>query len=268
MNKKYYVYGLFDENGVIFYIGKGTDKRYKNHRKNYKMGKVTNYFLYCKIKSIFNNGFDFTEKIIINDLTEQEALKKELELINSYGKRIEGKGTLCNLLDGGTQPLNVEEIKKIYGEDFYKDMKDRQAKTMIKTTYKRNENKIKILEDQLNQGVMLKHIADNLNLTTNTLREWIKKYNLKMNYSGKQKRIKEHLNELREKNRKKTNSRSKYYTVCKPDGSLVEVRKLIIFCKENDIDYKNLRNTFNKFNKKGNQCKHKGFFISKQINPI
>jgi transposase len=147
-------------------------------------------------------------------------------------------------------------------------MKDRQAKTMIKTTYKKNENKIKILEDQLNQGVMLKHIADNLNLTTNTLREWIKKYNLKMNYSGKQKRIKEHLNELREKNRKKTNSRSKYYTVCKPDGSLVEVRKLIIFCKENDIDYKNLRNTFNKFNKKGNQCKHKGFFISKQINPI
>ena len=67
MNKKYYVYGLFDESDVIFYIGKGTNKRYKNHRKNYKIGKVTNYFLYCKIKSIFNKGFDFTEKIIIND---------------------------------------------------------------------------------------------------------------------------------------------------------------------------------------------------------
>ena len=33
MNKKYYVYGLFDENNICFYIGKGTDKRYKNHRK-------------------------------------------------------------------------------------------------------------------------------------------------------------------------------------------------------------------------------------------
>ena len=268
MRKKYYVYGLFDEKNVIFYIGKGTDKRYKNHRKNYKMGKITNYFLYCKIKSIFNKGFDFTEKVLVDSLTENEALEKELELINYYGKRIDGNGTLCNLLDGGTQPLSIEEIKQIYGEEFYKNMKDRQAKTMIKTIYKRNENKIKILEDKLNRGVMLKNIADNLNVTTDTLRRWIKNYNLKMNYSGKEKRIKEHLNELREKNRKKTNSRSKYYTVCKPDGSLVEVRKLIIFCRENDIDYKNLRNTFNKFNKKGNQCKHKGFFISKQINPI
>jgi hypothetical protein len=268
MNKKYYVYGLFDENDLIFYIGKGTNKRYKNHRKNYKMGNITNYFLYCKIKSIFNKGFDFTEKILVDSLTEKEALEKELELINFYGKRIDGNGNLCNLLDGGTQPLSIDEIKKIYGEKFYKDVKDRQAKTMIKTIYKRNENKIKILEDQLNRGVMLKNIADNLNVTTDTLRRWIKNYNLKMNYSGKEKRIKEHLNELREKNRKKTNSRSKYYTVCKPDGSLVEVRKLIIFCRENDIDYKNLRNTFNKFNKKGNQCKHKGFFISKQINPI
>ena len=268
MNKKYYVYGLFDESDVIFYIGKGTNKRYKNHRKNYKIGKVTNYFLYCKIKSIFNKGFDFTEKIIINDLTEQEALEKELELINSYGKRIEGKGTLCNLLDGGTQPLNVDEIKKIYGKEFYKDMRKRQKESIVKTIYKRNENKIKILEKKLEEGFMLKDISEQLGVCCNTLREWIKKYNLKMNYGGKEKRIKEHLNELREKNRKKTNSRSKYYTICKPDGSLVEVRKLIIFCKENNIDYKNLRNTFNKFNKKGKQCKHKGFFISKQINPI
>ena len=268
MNKKYYVYGLFDENNICFYIGKGTDKRYKNHRKNYKMGKITNHFLYCKIKSIFNKGMDFKEKIIIDDLTEQEALEKELELIGLYGKRIERKGTLCNLLDGGTQPLSVEEIKKIYGEKFYKKMKDKQIKTMLQTTYKRNKNKIKILETQLNKGLMLKDIANNLNITTNTLRVWIKKYNLKMNYSGKEKKIKEHLKELREKNRKKTNSKSKYYTISKPDGSLIEVRKLVIFCKEYNIDYKNLRNTFNRFSKKGKQCKHKGFFILKQIDPV
>lgn len=268
MNKKYYVYGLFDENGIIFYLGKGTDKRYKNHRKNYKMGKITNYILYCKIKSIFNKNFDFTEKILIDDLTEKEALEKELELINYYGKRIEGKGTLCNLLDGGTQPLSIEKIKQIYGEEFYKNMKDRQKESIVKTIYKRNENKIKILEKKLEEGFMLKDISEQLGVCCNTLREWIKKYNLKMNYSGKEKRIKEHLSEFREKNKNAINSRSKYYTILKPDGMIIEIRKLVIFCKENNIDYRGLRNTFNKFSKSGKQSKYKGFCILEQKEPF
>jgi len=267
-DKKYYVYGLFDQNNIIFYVGKGTGKRYKHHRKNYKMGKGIGYFLKCKIKSIFDKGFDFQEKILINNLTEQEALNKELELINQYGKRIHGKGTLCNVLDGGTQPLSVKEIKKIHGEEFYKKMRKKQIVSMKETTYNKNKEKIKILEKKLKESLMLKDIAVELNLTTGTLRRWIKNYNLKMNYKGKEKKIKKHLNELREKNRKKTNTRSKYYTICKPDGSLVEVRKLVIFCKENNIDYRGLRNTFNKIKKNGKQSKYKGFFILKQKDPI
>jgi hypothetical protein len=267
MNKKYYVYGLFDENNVIFYVGKGTGNRYKHHRKNYKIGKAVGYFLKCKIKSIFDRGFDFTEKIIINDLTEHEALEKELELINSYGKRIEGKGTLCNVLDGGTQPLSVEELKKMHGEEFYKKMRIKQIKSMKITTYKKNKEKIKILEKGLNEGKMLKDIAIELNVVTSTLRSWIKIYNLKMNYEGKQKKIKKHLNILRNINRKKINSRCKHYTILKPDGGIVVVRKLVLFCKENNIDYKNLRKTFNCFKKDGTQSKHKGFCILNQKDP-
>lgn len=268
MDKKYYVYGLFDQNNVIFYVGKGTDKRYKHHRKNYKMGKITSWFLYCKIKSIFDKGFDFKEKILINNLTEQEALEKELELINLYGKRAEGKGTLCNVQDGGHQPLSIEEIKKYYGIDFYNNMRKKQIESMKKTIYNKNKEKIKFLEKKLDEGKMLKDISIELKVTTGTLRTWIKSFNLKMNYIGKEKRIKEHLKQLREKNRKETNSRSKYYTVCKPDGSLTEVRKLVIFCKENNIDYRGLRNTFNKINKNGKQSKCKGFFILNQIDPF
>jgi len=267
MDKRYYVYGLFDQNNVIFYVGKGTDKRYKHHRKNYKMGKINNYFLKCKIKSIFDKGFDFKEKILIDNLTEQDAFEKELELINLHGKRCEGKGTLCNVLDGGTQPLSVTELKKIHGEDFFKEIKRKQAKTMKETTHKRNIEKIKLLEKRLDEGKMLKDISLELDVTTTTLRAWIRTYGLKMNYSGKEKRIKEHLNALRNINIKRTNSRSKYYTVLKPDGTTVEVRKLVLFCKEHNIDYRGLRNTFNNIKKNGMQSKCKGFCIIEQKEP-
>ena len=264
MEKKYYVYGLFDQNNVIFYVGKGTDRRYKHHRKNYKMGKITSWFLYCKIKSIFDKGFDFEERILINNLTEQKALEKELELINLYGKRVEGNGTLCNVLNGGTQPLSVEELKKIHGEKFYQKMRKKQTESIKKTTHNRNKEKIKLLEKRLGESKMLKDISVELKVTTNTLRTWIRSYNLRMNYTGKEKRIKEHLNELRELNRKKTNSRSKYYTILKPDGTTVEVRKLVLFCREQNIDYRGLRNTFNNIKKDGTQSKCKGFCVINQ----
>ena len=267
MDKKYYVYGLFDQNNVIFYVGKGTDKRYKQHRKNYKAGNITSWFLYCKIKSIFDKGFDFEERILIDGLTEQESLEKELELINLYGKRCEGKGTLCNVLDGGTQPISIDEIKRIHGEEFYQEMRRKQIESMQETTHKRNIKKIKLLEKRLAEGKMLKDISVELKVTTTTLRAWIRTYGLKMNYSGKEKRIKEHLNVLRDINSKRTNSRSKYYTVLKPDGTTIEVRKLVLFCKEHNIDYRGLRNTFNNIKKNGTQSKYKGFCIIEQKEP-
>ena len=268
MDKKYYVYGLFDQNDLIFYVGKGTGNRYRHHRKNYKAGKITSWFLYCKIKSILDKGFDFQERILIDNLNEHESLEKELELINFYGKRAEGKGTLCNVLDGGTQPLSVEDLKKIHGEEFYRELKRKQAVSMKETTYNRNKEKIKILKIRLFEGVMLKDIAVELDLTTSTLRHWIREYNLKMNYSGKEKRIKEHLKELREKNRKNTNSRSKYYKIMKPDGNIVEIRKLVLFCRENNLDYRGLRNTFNNIKKNGEQTKAKGYYIIDQKDPL
>ena len=264
MNKKYYVYGLFDENGVIFYIGKGTDKRYKNHRKNYKMGKVTNYILYCKIKSIFNKGFDFTEKIIINDLTEQEALEKELELINLYGKRIEGKGTLCNLLDGGTQPLSVDQIKNIYGEEFYKDMKDRQIKNTKKTLYLKNKEKIEHIQKKLNENVLIKDIACEINLNRNTISKWIKKYNLNYSNDYKKQLEIERLRSFREKNSQKIQKTAYSYIVVNPENEKIKVNKLVIFCRERNIDYRGLRNTLNKKRKNGMPYKIKGYYIKEQ----
>jgi YesN/AraC family two-component response regulator len=264
MEKKYYVYGLFDENDICFYIGKGTDKRYKHHRKNYKLGKITNYFLYCKLKSIFNKNSDFTEKILVDSLTEKEALEKELELINLYGKRIEEKGTLCNLLNGGNQPLSVEEIKKIYGEDFYKDMRKKQTESTKKTLYLKNKEKIEHIQKKLNENVLIKDIASEINLDRNTISKWIKKYNLNYNNHYKKQLEIERLKSFREKNSQKIQKTAYSYIVVTPENEKIKVNKLVVFCRERNIDYRGLRNTFNKKRKNGMPYKIKGYYIEEQ----
>lgn len=268
MDKKYYVYGLFDENDVIFYVGKGTDRRYKHHRKNYKAGKITSWFLYCKIKSIFDRGFDFKEKILIDGLTEQKSLEKELELINLYGKRCEGKGTLCNVLDGGTQPLSVEEIKKIYGEDFYQEMRKKQTESMKETTYNKNKEKIEYTQKRLNENVLMKDIAKELNVNRGTIKRWIVNYNL--NYSDEYKKQLEieRLADSREKNRQRVQKTAYSYVVVTPENEKIKVDKLVMFCKDRKIDYRALRNTFNRLRKNGMPYKSKGYYIIEQIKPI
>jgi len=239
MNKKYYVYGLFDQNDLIFYVGKGTGNRYRHHRKNYKAGKITSWFLYCKIKSILDKGFDFQERILIDNLNEHESLEKELELINFYGKRTEGKGNLCNVQDGGLQPLSVAEIKKIYGEGFYKKYQKRQIESTKQTLYLKNKEKIEYVQKRLNENILIKDIANELNLNRNTISKWIKTYNLKYSDEYKKQLERERLS-----------------------------KKLVIFCKEREIDYRSLRNSFNRLRKNGMPYKAKGYYIIEQIKPI
>jgi hypothetical protein len=86
-----------------FYIGIGTD----------------NYFYRSKSKKNRNkywenivNKTDYKVQILLEDLTWEEACEKEMEFIALYGRKDLGKGTLCNLTDGG------EGIKKcIHSEE-------------------------------------------------------------------------------------------------------------------------------------------------------
>jgi hypothetical protein len=267
MDKTYYVYGLFDENNIIFYIGKGTGNRYKHHRKNYKAENITSWFLYCKLKSIFDKGFDFEERILIDGLTEQESLEKELELINLYGKRCEGKGTLCNVLDGGTQPLSVEELKRLHGEEFYQEMRRKQMETMKETMYNKNKEKIEYTQKRLNENVLMKDIAKELNVDRGTIKRWIVNYNLTYSDEYKKQLERERLRSFREKNSKKVQKTAYSYIVVTPENEKIKVDKLVIFCRERKIDYRALRNTFNRLRKNGMPYKSKGHYIIEQIKP-
>lgn len=97
----YYTYELIDSRtNLVFYVGKGKNKRMYWHYhsiKNNVKTKNTNPKLRNKILSIIKNGGSVLyNKIIAND--EQSAFNKEIELIK-YHK--ENGINLCNLTNGG-----------------------------------------------------------------------------------------------------------------------------------------------------------------------
>jgi len=108
-----YVYRhIRTDKNEVFYIGIGsTDKNgYPNRAHNSSSAKRTKYW-----HNISSKGY--IVEIILSGLTWDEAAKKEIEFISLYGRADLGKGTLCNLTDGGQGRLNIkpspETCKKI-----------------------------------------------------------------------------------------------------------------------------------------------------------
>lgn len=86
MNKTY-VYAYLREDGSPYYIGKGVGNRYKDPHT----------VAIPPIERI---------KFIKTQLTDQEAIALEKELIAKYGRKDLGTGILRNLTDGGEGMLN------------------------------------------------------------------------------------------------------------------------------------------------------------------
>lgn len=108
--KKWYVYQHTRvDNGEIFYIGIGCINNFsraysKKNRSSFweRIVEKTNYKI----------------EIIFEELSEEEAKNKEVELISKY-KKIKDGGTLCNITDGGDGVSGLkhsEETKKILRE--------------------------------------------------------------------------------------------------------------------------------------------------------
>jgi hypothetical protein len=88
---KFYVYGHFlPKTDIPFYIGKGKGRRaYHKYDRSAFWHNVVNK----------NGGYEV--RILIENLSAQEALDKERELISEYGRRDIGTGILVNQTDGG-----------------------------------------------------------------------------------------------------------------------------------------------------------------------
>lgn len=97
-----------------FYVGKGKGPRYLRHLKS-----KTNQIKVNKIKSIINDNY---EPLIIKykeNLTNEESLELEIELIEKIGRYIRKSGPLTNFLKGGQNPVYYKH-KKDYIESLYK----------------------------------------------------------------------------------------------------------------------------------------------------
>jgi hypothetical protein len=74
----------------VFYVGIG-----KNEARAYSLQNRNTHW-----KNITNKT-DYRVDILFDDLTWDEACKKENEFIEIWGRKDLGKGTLVNLTDGG-----------------------------------------------------------------------------------------------------------------------------------------------------------------------
>jgi len=111
--RKFYVYylrrpdktdPLEPEKGQPFYVGKGNNCRYLEHRKEAEKLKNKPGWKIVKIRLIhklWKQGLDFTEDIILDNLSEDEAFEIEQEAIKVYGRINLGNGCLANMTNGG-----------------------------------------------------------------------------------------------------------------------------------------------------------------------
>ena len=100
----YYVYAYLREDGTPYYIGKGKDDRIDRKRTH---GRVK---LPPKERRVF----------LFSDISEEEALEKEVQLISQYGRKdIDDGGILYNLTLGGegiSGHAHSEETRKKMSE--------------------------------------------------------------------------------------------------------------------------------------------------------
>lgn len=120
--RRYYVYHwINDDTNLPFYVGKGTDRRYKRVGPNIRNPWFMNMI----------NKHPCHPEIIIDNLTEEEAFAAEIETENKYRKL---GYTLCNIIPcGSAPPHGFGPDNNNYGNYWSEDKKKEISEKMRET---------------------------------------------------------------------------------------------------------------------------------------
>jgi hypothetical protein len=140
---RYYVYHIINPNtNRLFYVGKGTGSRCKQHltdKKEYAFNKRLNGY----IRNLIDDNTPPIITKIAEDLTEEAAYELEEAEIKKYGRRgLDENGILLNILESGRPPVFKGEEHPWYGRKHTEETK-RKISEAKKREYQNNPHPLK-----------------------------------------------------------------------------------------------------------------------------
>lgn len=149
-----------------FYIGIGSDS---NYRRAYRKDSRNKYWTNIVNKS------NYKIEIVLDDLSWDDACKKEIEFIKLYGRRDLNKGILVNMTDGGegtigkilSDETKSKISKKVKENSHWKSNKKHTLETKLKISEFNCKPIINIISKEIFKSI--NDAAKSANITPNTL---------------------------------------------------------------------------------------------------
>lgn len=173
-----------------FYVGKGTGKRFKQHKY-----KPSGKFMASKLKSLKDKGVE-PIIIVLETTNESNAYALEKRLIKAIGRRDLGLGTLCNLTDGGETNLGriksndeITKWKNSYGkrnltEEHKKNIGIANKGKISKNTILGRKRKIEVEGNYSNKVVLQLDLSNNIIKEFSSIKEAHETLKLSRTFAG------------------------------------------------------------------------------------
>ena len=99
----YYIYIYYCQKDIPFYVGYGKNNRMFDHlnEARKKPKAISGEHKLNKIRKILKDGFEPIIEIVASNLSREEAIELEIELIEKFGRADLGSGPLTNMTKGG-----------------------------------------------------------------------------------------------------------------------------------------------------------------------
>ena len=171
-----YEYNGFILNYEPFYVGSGKGYRWKRHLTNFEIDWDYNTIKNGKIKHL-KEEFDLEKYVIFykTNLTKEESLQIEKEIIAHFGRLNNGTGILSNMTDGGegwlgaASPFKGRTYEEIHGIEKAKELKKLRANQLKGNDFGKKTKGRKLSESHkqalsLIKKMKVKQLDKNMNL--------------------------------------------------------------------------------------------------------